>query len=1045
MVRGRLLLWSVVLSLLPVSEVWAQLTPDNTLGSENSVVTPIDRLNDRIEGGALRGSNLFHSFQEFNIDEGRGAYFSNPAAVENIFSRVTGGKISNILGTLGVLGNANLFFLNPNGIFFGPKASLDLKGSFMGTSSDRFLFENGWEFSATNPEAPPLLNLNLTPGLQYGTSQAAIASQGNLTVEGDLTLAAANLQLEGQLHAGKNLQLQAKDTVRIRDSVTSPFIASAGEQLSIQGDLGVDISVLKHTESGFFSGGNTLLRSANNINSDARFWSGGNFRIEQLDGNLGSMVSLDDPIIRATGDVSFDSYTGASLHIFAGGSVNVGSVTINGTDTSDFINETVTLSDGTTTVTINGSSQPTLDIRAGTTAVGSPLGVTGSPTPTELVLDSTTATADIIVGSVNVTQPNGLVFLTNQYQPNTVSSGNIEVGTIRTNAQSGGFSGNSGEVIIDSRGDLTLLDSGTIDTSTQNNLAGNIKLLVDGDLKVAEAATIISATFGEGKAGNIEIHSRNLKVADRAFIATSSLGSGNAGNLKIEVVDTVEAISTNNQLSTLQTATTGVGNAGELTIIADKLILREGVQATTSTFGAGDAGDLRIETRRLIVQDGAQVVTNTFGGGQGGNLTVIASDSVELSGIKDGQISGLFASTRGAGDGGDLRIETGRLIVRDGAQVLTVSLAEGDGGNLTVIATESVELIRTPADAQFTTSLSANARGAGDGGDLRIETGKLIVRDGAQIDNVSTREGQGGDITIIATESVELIRTPADAQFANGVFTETFGAGDGGDLKIDTRKLIIRDGAFVSSVAGALRDSFEPGQEDGLKGRAGDITIIATESVELSGTSGNLRSNIKSETESSKNAGNLSIETGKLIVRDGAFVSTSTFAGGNGGNVILKVEDSTTLTGADTGIFASTSEGSTGNGGTIFIDPQTLIIIREGASIAVNSEGEGTGGSIELQADSLTLNSASITAATASNQGGDITLGVTNFSPSPITVLLTPQQVQQVQEEMEVILTSTPGRSSPFPIITKLLPMLLKVLGVTSTSLPMLFLVFPNF
>ncbi len=65
---------------------------------------------DRIDGGAIRGSNLFHSFQEFNIGEGRGAYFTNPTAIENIFSRVTGDNPSRLFGTLGGLGQCQPVF-----------------------------------------------------------------------------------------------------------------------------------------------------------------------------------------------------------------------------------------------------------------------------------------------------------------------------------------------------------------------------------------------------------------------------------------------------------------------------------------------------------------------------------------------------------------------------------------------------------------------------------------------------------------------------------------------------------------------------------------------------------------------------------------------------------------------------------------------------------------------------------------------------------------------------------------------------------------------
>jgi large exoprotein involved in heme utilization and adhesion len=87
-----------------IHPTFAQLTPDNTLGIERSVVVPLDQNNDGIGGGAARGMNLFHSFQNFNVGVGRGVYFANPEGITNIFSRVTGGNSSNIFGTLGVLG-----------------------------------------------------------------------------------------------------------------------------------------------------------------------------------------------------------------------------------------------------------------------------------------------------------------------------------------------------------------------------------------------------------------------------------------------------------------------------------------------------------------------------------------------------------------------------------------------------------------------------------------------------------------------------------------------------------------------------------------------------------------------------------------------------------------------------------------------------------------------------------------------------------------------------------------------------------------------------
>ncbi|HAA28965.1 MAG TPA: filamentous hemagglutinin, partial [Cyanobacteria bacterium UBA8553] len=131
----------------------AQLTPDSTLGGESSIITPGVIINrqpaDRIDGGASRGANLFHSFREFNIGAGREVYFANPAGIENILTRVTGSTRSEILGTLGVSGNANLFLINPNGIVFGSNARLDMRGSFLASTASSFKFADGIEFSAT--------------------------------------------------------------------------------------------------------------------------------------------------------------------------------------------------------------------------------------------------------------------------------------------------------------------------------------------------------------------------------------------------------------------------------------------------------------------------------------------------------------------------------------------------------------------------------------------------------------------------------------------------------------------------------------------------------------------------------------------------------------------------------------------------------------------------------------------------------------------------------------------------------------------------------
>ena len=180
---------SISLEGSPSSHVLAQVIPDDTLESESSFVNAIDEQSDslgdrsasRIDGGATRGANLFHSFQEFNVGEGRGVYFTNPEAISKIFTRVTGNNVSNILGTLGVDGAADLFLINPNGIVFDRDASLDVQGSFYGSTADSILFPKGREFSVTDTQAQPILIISAPIGLGFRDSPGDIVNRAGFT------------------------------------------------------------------------------------------------------------------------------------------------------------------------------------------------------------------------------------------------------------------------------------------------------------------------------------------------------------------------------------------------------------------------------------------------------------------------------------------------------------------------------------------------------------------------------------------------------------------------------------------------------------------------------------------------------------------------------------------------------------------------------------------------------------------------------------------------------------------------------------------------
>lgn len=976
----------------------AQIVPDETLGTERSIVTG-EALRDLIEGGAIRGSNLFHSFREFNVSEGQAVYFANPTGIDNILTRVTGDRTSDIFGTLGVDGAANLILINPNGIYFGPNAHLDIAGSLLATTADSVVFDNGFQFSAANPDAPPLLTLNITPGLQYGTptSGSTIANVGNLSVRRDLTLAADNLDLQGRLEAGQDLRLYAQDTVSLHDSTRVPFVAMAGEQLQVRGDRTVEISASNHPESGLFSGGDLVLRSSVPLGGDARYVAGGDFRIEGLAGGLGDWFGSRNLIVHASEDVRFASYTGSSLHIWAGGSVEIDSVEITGTDPSDVRQETVTLSDGNT-VTIDGSRYPTLDIRAGTTAVG-----------------SATPTAEIAVNNITIAAPDGWVFLTNQYQPNSAPSGTIRVGNLHTNDEWGNFSGNGGSIAIDSRSNMALNPLGTIDSSSATGNSGNIRTIANDEISLASGALMRSGTLGLGTSGDIDLATRNLSLISGALISTSTLGEGSGGNLTVTASESVQLEGGSN----LQAGTRGMGDAGDLTVTTGRLSLREGSQILTSTlgdrsggnltirateavelsgtsanepgglfavtFGAGNGGDLSVETGRLTVRDGASVSTNTFAGGAGGDLTIVASEAVEVMGFSaDGQWrSGLFANAFGTGNGGHLAIDTRQLRVGEGAPISASTFGSGNAGNLTANAAESVELVGI--DGGFATGLFSEAgeTATGSVGDLTVNAGTLSIRHGAIVSASSFGEGSPGNLRVNASQSLELVgaRIDEDGDYlSSGLFTSTSGSQDAGNLTVSTRRLLLQDGGQAS--ASTLG-----------RGRGGDLTVMASEVVEIAGTAANLEFasflNTRSVGDESLgiraqgDGGDLRIETARLLLRDGGQLSVSTSADGDAGNLTIAASESVQLLdtppanpeGVVSGVFAQVLEGATGNGGTIGIYTPSLVL-SEGSVVSSNTLARGNAGNIAISADSIALGDGSrlsVEAATTA-QAGNLTL-----------------------------------------------------------------------
>lgn len=195
------LVLNLALNLAPNqgSTVQAQQVPDQSLGKERSRVQPhLDsqgRQGIRIQGGAIRGENLFHSFRRFDVRSGQRVIFANPSGIANILMRVTGGSRSEIDGTIGVAGTANLFVLNPNGILFGENAQLDVNGAFIATSAAAVNFAGQGRFTA-DPAGLPLLTVAPSALLFNAQPQPIMTQQARLE-GGAIALFGGEVQVNG--------------------------------------------------------------------------------------------------------------------------------------------------------------------------------------------------------------------------------------------------------------------------------------------------------------------------------------------------------------------------------------------------------------------------------------------------------------------------------------------------------------------------------------------------------------------------------------------------------------------------------------------------------------------------------------------------------------------------------------------------------------------------------------------------------------------------------------------------------------------------------
>ncbi|MBR8834575.1 MAG: S-layer family protein [Stigonema ocellatum SAG 48.90 = DSM 106950] len=765
----------------------AQVTSD---GTTNTVVK-LNGNNFTILNGIEKGKNLFHSFSNFSVPTGGAATFdlSNTPNITTIFSRVTGGNVSNINGLIQTFNSNNpvsLFLMNPQGIVFGQNAALNIGGSFVGTTANSIKFSDGVEFSAVNSGTPPLLTMSVPIGLQLGSSASPIQVQGQ---GNDGIVPTKNLGIVAS--PGQTIALVGGDITFTGGVITAPR-----GRIEV-GAVGSGTVNLTQTPAGW-QFDYTQVQDFRSINFTERSSLWNPYPVGNPAGGIqvvGRDIRLDQSQIAAA---TVGNGQGGNITVNATGSLFLGGVNPNGQASSPawIVNQVAPGATGKGgDVNIQAQALTLQDGAAiETLSLGS--GVAGNVK----VLADTIAARDEVV----------------------LQSPLAPFGNSRSRIASETYTSGAGGDITVVAQKLTLENSafvGTILYPGATGRGGNVSVDVADQIDASgigpisfTGSGIEAYALGIGNGGNISVSTGTLNLTDGATILTyaspiegvPNSGIGSAGNVTVVARQSINLVGESSikpalDLTYIGSLTHAFGNSGNLTVTTPILSLKDGASLGTTT---------------LPVMDGDY--PNNLG--DSGNVTLNVSDRLTVSGINKFTQGASFLGTGTYSDGkaGDVTIHTNQLFVTNGGAITNITAANGNAGALTIQANnilvegQNISPSAISASAPIlneTTRESYNLPDipTGNTGVLNINTHQLTVRNGGNISVTHQGTGNAGEL-FIQSDKVWLDTGEINAATASG---------KGGNISLAlANALVSRHGSKITTSAGG-------------SGNGGNITINA--------------------------------------------------------------------------------------------------------------------------------------------------------------------------------------------------------------------------
>ncbi|BDM82254.1 two-partner secretion domain-containing protein [Acaryochloris marina] len=671
-------------------EAVAQIVPDATLPSDS--VVDIQGNLQRITGGTTVGNNLFHSFKEFSVSTDSVAIFDHDLSIGNVITRITGRNVSTIDGLITGNGTANLFLINPNGLIFGANGQIDIGGSFIASTADSLHFGDGSIFSAVDHQTPTLLTISTPVGLQFGESPRTVINRSQATQIGQNGMES----LVGlQVKPGKTLALVGGDV-----NVEGGYLTSAGGTIDLSG-VGATLEGRQLGSNAQTSGGRIevgavgansyvqISQSSENVNTFSLNYDG----VEKFQNILFSNLAVLDASGDGGGEIQIRGQQvklneGSLIQSNTLGNKPGGTITISATDSLQVLGNTLTngpldtrlaaagiLTPRLTNITSSSFSEGqagNIEIEAGKVIVEQGAEIAAF----SFGLGRGGDVSIRVAGFVDISgQSIPLGFVPERFFPfgfdvPGFSDASFRSITLSSNISAASIgSGRAGNILIDAKkliiGDGGLVTAGplfsgnggsiVVNASDSVEVSGTSRYSLPPNLAISRSRLSV-ASFGSGDTQSLAIKTKRLIVRDGGAVEAASFATGASGSLSIEASEVIDisGFSFSPRDGLLQSAVSassfGSSDAGDLSLITDQLILRNGAELAVNSINAGDAGNLEVIANSIYLDSMGEIIASTASG-KGGNILLRVQENLLLR-----NKSLISTNADGTGEGGNINI-----------------------------------------------------------------------------------------------------------------------------------------------------------------------------------------------------------------------------------------------------------------------------------------------------------------------------------------------------------------------------------------------------